>query len=92
MGVLDYDSKMSNLSTKVTIKIVYPTKAFGEDNTDFNKRHESMQADADEHYKLLVDMQLTDPVFDRLLLDNHKRKQKVESLLNDSANWQRFVR
>lgn len=72
--------------------MVYPSKAFGEDNTEFKKRHESMQADADEHYKLLVDMQITDASFDSLLLSNHKRKVKVEKLLAGSRNWQRFVR
>ena len=56
---------MSPGSTQdVSIKIVYPTKQFGEENTNFQKRHESMQEDADEHYKLLVDMQMTDPEFD----------------------------
>ena len=56
-GSLDYDANLSQESTKdVSIKIVYPTKQFGEENTEFKKRHESMQADADEHYKLLVDM------------------------------------
>lgn len=46
-----------------------------------------MQKDADEHYKLLVDMQISDPLFDKLLLDNHNRKKKVEKLLNESRNW-----
>ena len=56
-GSLDYDANLSPESTKdVSIKIVYPTKQLGEENTEFKKRHESMQADADEHYKLLVDM------------------------------------
>ena len=71
--------------------MIYPTKAFGEDNTEFKKRHESMQAEADEHYNLLVEMQITDPAFDRLLLQNHKRKAKVERALAESRNWQRFV-
>ena len=51
-----------------------------------------MQKDADEHYKLLVDMQISDPHFDRMLLDSHNRKRKVEKLLGESQNWQRFIR
>ena len=43
-----------------------------------------MQKDADEHYKLLVDMQISDPHFDRVLLDSHNRKRKVEKLLGES--------
>ena len=50
-----------------------------------------MQADADEHYKLLVDMQIADPHFDRMLLDNHNRKRKVEKILAESKNWARFT-
>ena len=37
-----------------------------------------MQADADEHYNLLVKMQDEDPQFDDMLYLNHKRKSKVE--------------
>ena len=100
-GQLDYDVRYGGETTRqksaspqplVKIKMVYPSKAFGEDNTEFKKRHESMQADADEHYKLLVDMQVTDASFDSLLLSNHKRKVKVEKILAESRNWQRFVR
>lgn len=60
---------------QVSIRITYPSRRFGEENNEFKKRHEFMQADADEHYKLLVDMQLSDQAFDKLLLDNHMRKK-----------------
>lgn len=46
---------------RVTIKIVYPSREFQASNNEFQKRHESMQKDADEHYKLLVDLQISDP-------------------------------
>ena len=51
-----------------------------------------MQADADDHYKLLVQMQAYDPHFDRMLLENHNRKHKVKRLLSESKNWLRFVK
>lgn len=66
---------------------MYPSRELQAENNEFKKRHESMQKDADEHYKLLVDMQISDPLFDKLLLDNHNRKRKVEKLLNESRNW-----
>ena len=34
-----------------------------------------MQKDADEHYQLLVEMQISDPAFDEMLLRNHNRKR-----------------
>lgn len=51
-----------------------------------------MQADADEHYVLLVDMQISDPYFDKMLLENHNRKIEVEKVLKESKNWQRFAK
>ena len=96
-GQLDYDVQYGETNDQkfaeaddmpiIEIKMVYPTRAFGEDNTEFKKRHESMQADADEHYKLLVDLQAADIDFDRLLHQNHKRKNKVEKILKESRNW-----
>lgn len=56
-------------------------------NTEFESRHKSMQAEADEHYRFLVAMQKSDPDFDRMLLENHRRKKEVESLLSGSDNW-----
>ena len=50
-GQLDYDVRFGGETTRqksaspqpiVKIKMVYPSKAFGEDNTEFKKRHESM--------------------------------------------------
>ena len=41
-----------------------------------------MQAEADEHYKYLLDLQKSDSEFDRMLLENHKRKKFVEDVLN----------
>ena len=46
----------------IKISITYPSVKFGTDNNQFKKRHESMQADADEHDHLLVDMQVSDPL------------------------------
>ena len=46
-----------------------------------------MQAEADEHYHLLVAMQLTDAEFDKMLIENHIRKQKVEMDLAASPGW-----
>ena len=101
MGQLDYDRNYGDSSETfptpsteeiVHIRITYPSRRFGEENNDFSKRHECMQADADEHYKLLVDMQISDPLFDKMLLDNHNRKRKVEKILGESKNWARFIK
>lgn len=51
-----------------------------------------MQAEADDHYQLLIDMQATDPLFDKMLLENHNRKSKVEKLLGESRNWQKLIK
>ena len=51
-----------------------------------------MQAEADEHYRLLVAMQLSDPVFDRMLMSNHSRKRSVINALKDSDSWQKFIK
>ena len=98
-GQLEYDVNLgspeedSNIDEDlIQISISYPSVKFGTENNQFKKRHESMQADADEHYKLLVDMQVSDPLFDKMLLDNHNRKRKVEKLLGESRNWQRFIK
>ena len=72
---------------RAEIRIVYPSEKFGTENNEFSKRHESMQADADEHYDLLIEMQDSDPLFEKLLNENHNRKSKVEKMLADSKNW-----
>ena len=41
----------------------------------------SMQAEADEHYQLLVDLQKIDPEFDAWLRLIYDRKREVESTL-----------
>lgn len=51
-----------------------------------------MQKEADEHYELLVSLQVADPAFDKMLHQNYERKCKVEKTLNDSKNWQNFVK
>ena len=89
-GVKNGEDNDNNCNVKISIQ--YPSEKFGTENNQFQKRHESMQADADEHYKLLVDMQVTDPLFDQMLLDNHNRKRKVERILRESRNWQRFIK
>ena len=66
-GQLEYDPNFKTSSDEtfpvdlseeeqVTINIVYPSREFQADNNEFKKRHESMQKDADEHYRLLVDL------------------------------------
>ena len=77
---------------QIQITISYPSEKFGTDNNQFEKRHESMQADADEHYQLLVDMQVSDPAFDKMLLENHTRKRSVENILGKSRSWQQFIK
>jgi len=51
-GQLEYDSKLGYNSEQIfpqsfseeqiSIKVSYPSKAFGEDNNEFSKRHEAM--------------------------------------------------
>lgn len=77
---------------QVSINIVYPSHEFQAENNEFKKRHESMQKEADEHYRLLVDLQLSDPLFNKMLLDSHNRKQSVEKKLGESRNWHNFIR
>ena len=92
---LDKSKKRSSSARKdhqIQITISYPSEKFGTDNNQFEKRHESMQADADEHYQLLVDMQVSDPVFDKMLLENHNRKRSVENILGKSRSWQQFIK
>ena len=92
---LDKNKKRSSSARKdhqIQITISYPSEKFGTDNNQFEKRHESMQADADEHYQLLVDMQVSDPVFDKMLLENHNRKRSVENILGKSRSWQQFIK
>ena len=99
-GQLEYDPRFGSESDfpstrsdeLVEISISFPSQRFGEENSQFQKRHEYMQAEADEHYRLLVDMQISDPLFDRMLLDNHNRKCKVVNALNESATWQKLAK
>ena len=51
-----------------------------------------MQKEADEHYEMLVQLQIHDEIFDKMLQENHNRKQQVEKKLSESKNWQRFIR
>jgi len=37
-------------------------------------------------------MQISDPYFDKMLLENHNRKSEVEKKLKDSRNWQKFIK
>ena len=58
----------------------------------FGSRHQNMQAEADEHYRILVHLQDTSPEFRSQLKIFFDRKKDVESSLNMSENWQRFIR
>ena len=61
-------------------------------NLNFKTRHEYMQEEAHEHYDLLVNIQIGNPVYNKMLLENYHRKEKVKSLLNASANWNSFTK
>lgn len=64
-GTLEYDPCLmapdesfphSFSEDQVFISIVYPSCEFQAANNEFKTRHESMQKEADEHYRLLVDL------------------------------------
>ena len=90
-----YPGEKANVPSKnsaVTIKMVYPDREFFTQNTEFESRHKSMQAEADEHYKYLLAMQKVDSDFDRMLYENHSRKKLVENALYQSKTWHRFAK
>ena len=59
---------------------------------DFGRRHRCMQADADEHYRILVRLQEKDPEFDKKLQLHYYRKLEVEQILSMSERWKYFSR
>ena len=85
-GYLEYDRCMRDPAL-ADISVVYPTREFVTQNSEFAQRHESMQQEADEHYHLLVAMQVSDAEFDQMLIDNHNRKREVERGLASSPSW-----
>ena len=67
----DGTGRQTTFNCPIQINMVYPSKEFFKTNTEFASRHKSMQAEADEHYQYLLDMQKTDSDFDRMLFENH---------------------
>ena len=51
-----------------------------------------MQADADDHYRLLLALQETDSQFNELLKSNHNRRQYVDDILHSSNLWKNFAK
>lgn len=93
-GYLEYDRCMRDPALAALpadqladISVVYPTREFVTQNSEFAQRHESMQQEADEHYHLLVALQVSDAEFDQMLIDNHNRKREVERGLASSPSW-----
>lgn len=41
---------------EISIRVVYPDHEFSKANIEFKERHESMQAEANEHSELLVEL------------------------------------
>ena len=50
-----------------------------------------MQVEADEQYRLLVELQKADSQFNDILYEYHNRKQYVEGILASSKIWRHFV-
>ena len=58
---------------------------------DFDRRYKGMQAEADDHYRILVKLQEYSSEFDKCLQIHYERKIEVELILGMSDNWQRFA-
>lgn len=50
-----------------------------------------MQAEADDHYKILVNLQEYSSEFDNQMQIHYDRKIEVESILGMSEHWRRFA-
>ena len=60
VGTLEYDARASHLHSwhkgknQSEIKILLISSALNTSDAEFARRHENMQAEADEHYRILV--------------------------------------
>ena len=51
-----------------------------------------MQAEVDDHYKILIELQEFNSEFDKQLQVHYDRKIEVESILGMSEHWQKFAK
>ena len=87
----DISSYASTPTPAINIRMIFPTRDFERGHTEFAKRHESMQQDADEHFNLLVQLQHTDKEFEQYLVMNHHRKARVDSVLREWSDWSKLT-
>ena len=67
--------------------MVFSDPSLARKDIAFGSRHQNMQAEADEHYRILVHLQQTSPEFRSQLKTFFDRKRDVESALSMSENW-----
>ena len=97
VGTLDYDAasykKPEIYSENVPIiKIRFITEQVVDEAAESKLRHDNLQAEADEHYRILVQLQKIDAEFDASIRNNYDRKREVESTLAMSENWHKFIK
>ena len=97
VGTLEYDAasykKPEIYSENVPIiKIRFITEQVVDEDAESKRRHDNLQAEADEHYRILVQLQKIDAEFDASIRNNYDRKREVESTLSMSENWHKFIK
>ena len=99
IGTLDYDADFDmnrdqeeshENPREIQIRVISQKSAA--DAGESTRRHEMMQAEADEHYRILVQLQKIDAEFDASLRTNYDRKREVEAILDMSEHWQMFIK
>ena len=94
-GVLDYDPDAermleSGIEPHFHITEVYQSQFMAKLDVAFSNRHTNMQAEADEHFNILVMLQKVDAEFDQQLRMNFFKKREAYEILAMSENWKRF--
>ena len=60
------------------VSVVFQTNLPLAEAIDFKRRYQGMQAEADDHYRILIRLQEKDPEFDRHCQVHYDRKIEVE--------------
>ena len=60
------------------VSVVFQTNLPIAEAIDFTRRYQGMQAEADDHYRILIRLQEKDPEFDRHCQIHYDRKIEVE--------------
>ena len=79
------------LKDRVSVCVTHSKDLLEEAYEKSNSLADSLKKEAEDHTKLLIDLQQCDPEYDRLLRQNYYRKQVVMQILNESKGWKRMT-